>query len=166
MFSFSFRLNGKRIACAAAVVCFLCAACVCARFSRRPPSVSAVDAAEEPAEDAVVRRHVAFLNACGWRVRPEPLSVVAVRIPAVFGPVYERYNRLQLAQGCDLSAYKGRLVVKYVYELVSYPGAAEGDVYANVLEADGAVIGGDISSVRIDGFMHGFHGETDGYDQT
>ena len=31
--------------------------------------------------------------------------------------------------------------------------------------ADGRVIGGDVCSVRLDGFMCGFHGETDGNDQ-
>ena len=39
-------------------------------------------------------------------------------------------------------------------------------IYANVLEYGGRMIGGDVSSVRINGFMHGFRGETDGYDPT
>lgn len=123
-----------------------------------------------PEEDPAPERHVAFLAGCGWTVSPEPVSVSSVHIPETFGAVYRRYNLLQQAQGFDLTPYRGRTVRKYVYELLNYPGeAGAGTVRANVLEADGAVIGGDISSVRLDGFMHGFRGETggmDGYDPT
>ena len=63
-------------------------------------------------------------------------------------------------QGCDLSKYAGKRCKRYTYVIENYPGQAEG-VRANILVYKNKVIGGDVCSVELDGFMHGFAQRTD-----
>lgn len=167
MFHFTLRINKKAVLCGAVALGLFVSGWRALPRGAQPNDGSTPAAAEEPAADTAVARHLAFLAACGWTVASKPIAVEYVKIPTSFGEVYERYNRLQRAQGCDLMPYRGKTVTKYVYEVLSYPGApADDSIRANVLEYGGELIGGDISSVRIDGFMHGFHGETDASDST
>ncbi len=96
-----------------------------------------------------------FLSQFGWQCEPEPVSVKEVIIPAKFNDVYTGYNELQKQQGFDLQRYSGRRVKLWTYRVTNYPGGLS-DVVANLLILDGKVIGGDISSSLLDGFMHGF----------
>lgn len=73
-------------------------------------------------------------------------------IPAVPDKSYENYQKLQKQAGWDLSSYRGRKVMRYSYSLSNFPGEAEG-VRANILVCDGEIIGGDICTVALDGFM-------------
>jgi len=97
---------------------------------------------------------VAYLEQLGWQVAPEPIEVQEIVIPRDWGPVYEAYNAMQLEAGFDLTDYKGRPAVRHSYEVLNYPGQAEG-VVADVLVSDGRVIGGAIQSIHLDGFIHG-----------
>ena len=45
--------------------------------------------------------------------------------------------------------------MRYTYEVTNYEGA-EGTVYANILVYRNRVIGGDICSADVTGFIHGF----------
>lgn len=100
------------------------------------------------------REREAFLRQFGWTVEPDPVSVCELTIPAKFDEVYEGYNRLQLSQGFDLSRLRGETVKQWRYRVTNYPGC--GNVYASLLVKDGRVVGGDISSTELSGFMHGF----------
>ena len=97
----------------------------------------------------------AFLRQFGWDCSDEPIELVDVRIPSEFNDVYTEYNALQKKQGFDLEKHKGTRVKRCTYELYNYPGEPEG-VRANLLILNGTVIGGDINSAALDGFMHGF----------
>jgi hypothetical protein len=97
---------------------------------------------------------VAFLKSLGWQVDSEPAEVVEVIIPQTFNAVYNNYNAIQKAQGCDLTQYRGVRAKRWTYTVTNYPGAAEG-VRANLLIYNNRLIGGDISSVSINGFMQG-----------
>jgi hypothetical protein len=55
----------------------------------------------------------------------------------------------------DLSKYKKKTVTRYTFMVTDYKGY-EGTVYANVLVYRGRVIGGDICSADVSGFIHGF----------
>ena len=79
-------------------------------------------------------------------------------IPEEFDDVYLRYNELQKKQGLDLSKYRSKRVKRWTYIIKNYPGYSETDdcVRINLLVFDGCVIGGDVSSVELDGFMHTF----------
>lgn len=98
---------------------------------------------------------IAFLEQFGWQVRSEPKESVEVTIPAEFDKIFTGYNEIQKRQGLDLSDYKKKKVMRYTYEVTNYAGA-EGTVYANILVYRNRVIGGDICSADVSGFIHGF----------
>lgn len=104
------------------------------------------------------QQRVAFFEQFGWEVAEQPLSVEEVMIPQIFSAVYERYNALQKSQGMDLAKYAGRTVKKVVYEIQNYQ-RQDTAVYGTLLIYDNKVIGGDISSAELNGFMCGFMGE-------
>lgn len=99
-----------------------------------------------------------FLRAFGWDINTNPVEVREIIIPLEFSDVYIKYNGLQKQQGFDLEQYKGKKVKLWTYEIINYP-EKEG-VYANMLVHEGTVIGGDICSNELDGFMHGFNAES------
>ncbi len=96
---------------------------------------------------------IAFLKKYGWEVVTEPHEVAEVDIPVNFDAVYEKYNQLQIGEGLDLEKYKGKSVKRYTYLVSNYD--YEGTVYANLLIYKDRVIGGDICSAKLDGFVHG-----------
>lgn len=98
-----------------------------------------------------------FLNQFEIIVDNKPVEVSKVRIPSVFNEVYEQYNRLQKKQGLDLEDYKGKECEKRTYNVKD---CGEDNVHANLLIYDGKVIGGDICSTRLDGFMKTFDGQS------
>jgi len=98
---------------------------------------------------------VAFLTSFGWEISREPLEFMEAKMPEEFDEVYRNYNEMQKKQGFDLEKYKGKRVMRYTFEVLNYPGATE-RVLANILMYKDTVIGGDICSERLDGFMHGF----------
>ena len=98
---------------------------------------------------------VKFLTDCGWEVASAPVKTQAVLIPSESSEVYDRYIALQLSQGYDLTAYAGKSVSRYVYEVKNYPGATE-PVYATLLIYRGQIIGRDVTSTAADGVVQGF----------
>ena len=98
---------------------------------------------------------VAFLAQFGWEVSAEPRESVEVTIPSEFDKIFTGYNEIQRRQGLDLSKYKKKKVMRYTYEVTNYEGA-NGTVYANVIVYRNRVIGGDICSADVTGFIHGF----------
>lgn len=108
-------------------------------------------------EESFIERHRSFLKSYGWEIEGDmPVEKTQVTVPAVFDRTYEEYNALQLSQGFDLTPYRGKQVDKFVYRIGNYPGVTDGSVQATLLVFHGNVIAGDICSVRLDGFMHGF----------
>lgn len=97
----------------------------------------------------------AFLAQFGWQVGARPEEAVEVTIPSEFDKIFAAYNEIQKQQGLNLSNYKRKTVKRYTYVIENYPDY-EGKVYANVLVYRGKVIGGDVCSADVDGFIHGF----------
>ncbi len=102
---------------------------------------------------------VSFLAQFGWEVEPTPLEEVKIKIPAEFDKVMNAYNELQRNQGLDLSKYRGREVTRYTYRVTNYPDY-KGSVMANVIIYKKRVIGGDICSTDVTGFIYGFAGNS------
>lgn len=100
-------------------------------------------------------QRIAFLQQFGWEVKETPIEQVDVLLPSSFNDTYEKYNEIQKEQGLDLLKYAGLTCQRYTYEVTNYPGKDSG-VVANLLVLDGRVIGGDICSVELNGFLHGF----------
>ncbi|MEG1614056.1 MAG: DUF4830 domain-containing protein [Oscillospiraceae bacterium] len=103
-------------------------------------------------------QRVAFLSQFGWEISQDPVEVCEVIIPAEFDKTYENYNKIQKKNGFNLEKYKGMRVKRWTYEIKNYPGypSDSGCIRANMLVYDGLVIGGDVCSVELNGFMHGF----------
>lgn len=97
----------------------------------------------------------AFLGQFGWVTGDEPIESANVSVPSKFDRVLSEYNELQKLQGLNLEKYKGKDVVRYTFLVENYPNS-ETDVYANVLVYKKKVIGGDICSSDVNGFIHGF----------
>ena len=96
-----------------------------------------------------------FLSQFGWTVDGGNAKSAKVTIPAEFDKVFAAYNEIQRAQGLDLSKYKKKELTRYTFEVTNYPNY-EGKVYANVLVYRNKVVGGDICSADVSGFVHGF----------
>lgn len=96
-----------------------------------------------------------FLKQFGWSVADKPTEVKDVTIPVEFDRIFTSYNEIQKQQGFDLSKYKRKNVKRYTFELTNYKDY-DGKVYANILVYRNRVIGGDVCSADMTGFMHGF----------
>ena len=97
---------------------------------------------------------IRFLEQFGWQVDPEAIESIEVTVPEEFDKIFSAYNELQKSQGLDLSRYKKKNVMRYTYEITNYDGY-NGTVYANILVYRNKVIGGDVCSADVKGFMHG-----------
>ena len=89
-----------------------------------------------------------FLGDLGYKFSYE--AVTEFVIPGSFDSFYENYNELQKEAGFDLLPYAGKKCEMRTYELLNHPF---GKCRANLIIFEGKIIGGDISSVELDGFM-------------
>ena len=97
------------------------------------------------------KARVAYLENNGWKAESPALKEETILIPKDFSPVFEEYNLLQKQQGFDLSRYSGREVTLYTYKVLD---SKLGDnVLASLYVCNGCVIGGDVHSTALDGFM-------------
>jgi hypothetical protein len=99
-----------------------------------------------------------FLTQFGWEVNADDVEEVDVTLPSAFDKILTAYNELQMRQGLNLTKYKNKPVVRYTFTVKNYPGA-EGPVLANVLVYRNRVIGGDLCSAEMSGFVTGFDGK-------
>ena len=93
----------------------------------------------------------AFLTDLDYSFNPD-YTEKTFTLPFEFDMVYNNYNEIQKDAGFDLSCYKGKKCTMYTYELTNHPF---GKCNANIIVYNGEIIGGDISSVNLDGFMTG-----------
>lgn len=98
---------------------------------------------------------IAFLKQFGWEVEPVAKEEVTVKIPRTFDDLLSSYNKIQLHQGLDLEKYTGKEVNRYSYKVTNYPNYT-GEVTANIIVYRNRVIGGDVCSSDVDGFIHDF----------
>lgn len=122
---------------------------------------TATSAAAPTGNDARVK----FLADLGWEVTTTPKESGQVKIPAQSSAVFDRYNALQLSQGYDLTAYAGKKVMRYVYQINNYPGATA-PVYATLLYYKNNIIGGDITDTSAGGHIHALKAESRPRQQT
>lgn len=98
---------------------------------------------------------IAFIAQFGWEVESVAKEEAEVTIPSEFDKVFSGYNTIQKSQGLNLEKYKNKTVTRYTYVVKNYPDY-EGTVYFNMLVYKDRVIGGDVCSAALDGFIHGF----------
>ena len=108
----------------------------------------------QPVDASTNSGRIAFIINFGWKVSSNPVEDVEIVIPQTFDALYTNYNSIQKSQGYDLSLYKGKRIKRWTYLITNYPGGAEVQIDLLVLGSD--VIGGDVSSVAVNGFIQGF----------
>lgn len=153
MFVFSFKASNKKLVFLVIIILFIIIGAILYATSNHSKNTNDTNVANVIVENNEQR--IAFLKSFGWNVSSEAVEIVEVAIPAEFSDVYRNYNKIQKEQGFDLENYKGKRVKRYTYEVNNYPTQQEG-VRANLLVYNNKIIGGDICSIQLNGFMHGF----------
>lgn len=151
MFIWSVKINRNFIWGICAVVCLS----IGALAAFMPKDSTDVLKNSIDTEAKTTEQQVAILDAYGYKVEPQPTVIEEIIIPAEFDDQYEKYNDYQKLSGFDLSKYKGCRAKKYTYRVTNYPDA-NGEVVANILIYNNNAIGGDIASMELNGFVHGF----------
>ncbi len=108
---------------------------------------------KNPTKVGTEEKGAEYLSALGWQVECPALSVENVLIPKSFSEVFQKYNELQKSQGFDLSRYAGKEVKLYTYLVTNHE--SNDTVFAELYVYKNQVIGGDIHSSALDGFMCG-----------
>lgn len=152
---FIYTVKSKQIRAILIILFVVLTVAVLIFLSKDSRNVSTDSTANLKASDHSER--MSFISQFGWEVSEEPTEVREVIIPETFDDVYTKYNEIQLSQGFDLSSYKGMRVKRWTYAVKNYAGYEDKDcIRINILVYDGNVIGGDVCSVELNGFMHGF----------
>ena len=155
MFIWSFKTSKKELILLIVGIILFVAAIVYVLWPKGEKSTSLLVQQGYSLEAETHEERLNFAQQFGWKVKNDPVEVREVVIPTQFGDVYENYNRIQIEQGFDLAKYKGERAKRWTYEITNYPGT-EDAVYINMLVRNGKVIGGDVCSTALNGFMHGF----------
>ena len=98
-------------------------------------------------------KRLAFLQELGWDCGAESERRAQVKIPDCSSGAMKEYNKLMLRGGYDLSAYSGKTLEQYRYEIENYPDCNQ-TVYVILYVSGGRVVGGDIHTEALNGFMH------------
>ncbi len=96
----------------------------------------------------------AYLNSLGWEINRDSEGFRTVVVPDKLDGIMAQYNRMQKAQGYDLSMHLGESCSQYSYELTNYTDA-EGTVIVTLYIQNGEIIAADIHTTAVNGFMHG-----------
>lgn len=152
MFIVTARLPKKRLIAAGVGLLCCCVALVTGAICAG--RVAAVTTAGEMRGVKSNKDRIAYLEQLGWSVNNEAVSVEELLIPEEFDETYEEYLALQAEQGFDLTAYCGKRVKRYTYEITNYP-TGENGIHISLLIYKNTVIGGEVLSPTADGFLHG-----------
>ncbi len=158
MFVYSVRASSLKLA-GAVIVCALAVIMLAVFVPDYTPKAAELPAAQKISYKAKNEEEVReFISQFGYTVSEEPVDRVDVTIPDEFDAVYSSYNDLQKKQGFDLGKYKKKTVTRYTYKIENYEDYS-GTVLADVIVYKNKVIGGDVCSADINGFLHGFSPE-------
>ena len=154
MFIFTARLSRKRLVVAAAALILFCGAALAVSTSDSDHSVGASTVSAAPTKVKTNEDRIAYLEHFGWQVSSEPVSVEELLIPETFDETYEEYLTLQQSQGFDLTELCGKRVKRCTYEITNYPTGETG-VQISILIYKNKVVGGEVLSPQLNGFLHG-----------
>lgn len=157
MFLFSIKADKRKIITVLAVLLIAVTLGIVLSSVRNSEPTAECEGVKYSLKAGTNEERVSFLAQFGWSVDTEPLEIKDVTIPQTFNDVYENYNSIQKQQGLDLKPYAGKTCRQWVYAVKNYPQNC--DVRATLLVYNNVVIGGDLSTTALDGFMTGFRGE-------
>ena len=95
-----------------------------------------------------------YLSGYGWEIDLGSEERRTVLLPKELEGALAEYGAMQTEQGYDFVSYAGLECTQYTYVVTNYEGSSS-TVYATLYVKSARVIGGDIHSAAIDGFMHG-----------
>lgn len=99
---------------------------------------------------------ISFISQLGLTVEETPSEIKEILIPCDFDQTYINYNEIQKQAGLNLDLYKGCTAKKWTYTVTNYPGyEGRNCIKVNLIVYRNRIIGGDICSVELDGFMKG-----------
>ena len=150
------KLPRRKLAFSVAAAALVCCAALALNLGGGAFQAASASASGLPSPKGVKSNEdrVAYLEGYGWQVLEEPLATEELLIPEEMDESYDDYLALQTSQGFDLEQYAGKRVKRYTYEITNYP-TGEAGVQANLMLYRNTVIGGEVLSPRLDGFLHG-----------
>lgn len=150
------RLPRRKLAFSVAAAALLCCAALVLDLGGSASQAASASAAALPSPKSVKTNEdrVAYLEGYGWQVVEAPLATEELLIPEEMDESYDDYLGLQASQGFDLEEYAGKRVKRYTYEITNYP-TGEAGVQANLMIYRNTVVGGEVLSPQMDGFLHG-----------
>lgn len=101
---------------------------------------------------ATNEERVAYLEALGWQVEPQPIETLDLQLPEKLEGEWDAYAKLQKGQGLPFSEFAGQAVKRYAYTVTNYPEIPQG-VQANLYLWGDQIIGGDVIFTGQGGFQ-------------
>lgn len=101
---------------------------------------------------ATNEERVAYLEALGWQVEPQPIETLDLQLPEKLEGEWDAYAKLQKGQGLPFSEFAGQAVKRYTYTVTNYPEIPRG-VQANLYLWGDQIIGGDVIFTGQGGFQ-------------
>ena len=148
------KMPKRKLSLGVAVAALLCCCAIALNFGQAIGREASASALPSPKGVRSNQDRVDYLSAYGWEVSQEPVATQELLIPEEMDDSYTEYLALQNGQGFDLQKYAGKRVKRYTYEIFNYPTGETG-VQANLLICKNTVVGGEVLSPRLDGFLHG-----------
>lgn len=101
---------------------------------------------------ATNEERVAYLEALGWQVEPQPIETLDLQLPEKLEGEWDAYAKLQKGQGLPFSEFAGQAVKRYTYTVTNYPEIPQG-VQTNLYLWGDQIIGGDVIFTGQGGFQ-------------
>ncbi len=101
---------------------------------------------------ATNEERVAYLEALGWQVEPQPIETLDLQLPERLEGEWDAYAKLQKGQCLPFSEFAGQAVKRYTYTVTNYPEIPQG-VQANLYLWGDQIIGGDVIFTGQGGFQ-------------
>ena len=101
---------------------------------------------------ATNEERVAYLEALGWQVEPQPIETLDLQLPEKLEGEWDAYAKLQKGQGLPFSEFAGQAVKRYTYTVTNYPEIPQG-VQANLYLWGDQIIGRDVIFTGQGGFQ-------------
>ena len=154
MFIMTAKMPKRKLTLGVAAAALLCCCAIALNFGQA--AIREVSGSTAPQAKGVKSNQdrIDYLAAYGWQVSEEPLVTQELLIPEEMDDSYTEYLALQTGQGFDLQKYAGKRVERYTYEVLNYPTGETG-VQVNLLICKNTVVGGEVLSPQLDGFLHG-----------
>ena len=148
------KMPKRKLTLGVAAAALLCCCAIALNFGHALSREVSGSALPNPRGVKSNQDRIDYLSAYGWQVSPDPVATQELLIPKEMDDSYTEYLALQTGQGFDLQKYAGKRVKRYTYEVLNYP-TGEAGVQVNLLICKNTVVGGEVLSPQLDGFLHG-----------